>query len=368
MHKVELAVARRNGAVPLELVYQWRNNSQLLFAQYIAYRNKVGAVLYYENPPVHQINTEALTAYQRALDRIQSERQAHFLILLSPSDPVHAGGDLKETLKHLECIEVQRQGNRLPQDDTPYAWADERLHKAFELYKSVRKLAARMPVIAVCNGGVRYGGSAEIPLWADYIVGDSRSAMCFSEATIGLIPGWGGVGRLISKAGYANACYMAYTGRHVSADDLIRIGVYDAIGSNDFHTLAAAFSILSNQPLAGFKRNRGILVPIEDVMQEVRSRGNLLNFTSFFGKSPQEVSDIITARNQPLAPQSIAALNDLFRRYNEAHWNEESFIEYEMHLDARLYRDARLREGIRAALEGRVADFRNLGATGVVDQ
>ena len=157
-----------------------------------------------------------------------------FLILYGANDPVHAGGDLKESLEKLDRTlamkKEKEQGDTPPQEiDQLYDWADNRLRKGVSLHGIVRKIARHLRVVAVCGGGTRFGGSAEVPLMADYLVGDSRSGMCFSEVMIGLLPGWSGVARAIVKSGPINAQYMALTGREVKADKLKMCGIYNAV-------------------------------------------------------------------------------------------------------------------------------------------
>ena len=88
-------------------------------------------------------------------------------------------------------------------------------------------------MVGVCGGGLRFGGSAEIQLMCDVLVGDSRSGMCFSEAMIGIIPGWGGMARVLTKAGLENAEYMTKTARVVEAKQLKEIGVYNDVVTVD---------------------------------------------------------------------------------------------------------------------------------------
>ncbi|NIS62303.1 MAG: hypothetical protein GTO13_16875, partial [Proteobacteria bacterium] len=104
-----------------------------------------------------------------------------------------------------------------------------RLEKGFALYEGVRSLSEDVRIISLCGGGTRFGGSAEIALMCDYLVGDSRSGMCFSEAMIGLIPGWSGAGRTLTKAGLLNAKFMAMTSTEAKASPLREIGIYNLV-------------------------------------------------------------------------------------------------------------------------------------------
>jgi enoyl-CoA hydratase/carnithine racemase len=276
--------------------------------------------------------------------------------------------------------------------DRLFDWADSRLKKGIALHGTVRKIAQYFRVVAVCGGGTRFGGSAEIPLMADYLLGDSRSGMCFSEAMIGLIPGWAGIARTLIKAGPINAEYMAMTSKEVKADQLKGIGIYNevvhipfpfpkrqktddreadkanylkALEAHDDDTgllLLPRALIIATCPEEEVpkvdEKERFILATKENVLKEVARRKDPENYSHLWGKSLREVKDEIAAMGRPLAPQSIDALNRLLEDYDPLKFDEIQFVEREMKADARLYRDTKFRAGLVATLEQNIADYR----------
>ncbi|MBI5359897.1 MAG: enoyl-CoA hydratase/isomerase family protein [Planctomycetes bacterium] len=379
------------------VLYEWRQGDAYLFLDEVAVRGIRGAILCYNNPPVHQIGNPALDAYLQAVDAL-SGKQVKFLIMYFANDPVHAGGDLKESLKKLDSTidakkELILKGASASEIDKLYGWGDERLQKAFALYKKLRALGKSVRLISVAGGGTRFGGSAEMALAGDIIVGDSRSAMCFSESMIGLIPGWGGIGRAVSKAGMLNAKYLAMTAKECKAQELLKIGIYNAVvdvpfalprmqktdnpqadkekyiadlQKNNDETgmllLAKAFELAlcpENEIPRMKDADRPALMPEDKLHEEVNRRKNPLNYEGVCGKLLQEVKAELAQSGRPLAPQSIDALEKLFASCDMGRFNEEEFIRLEMELDALLYRDERFRAGIIAALEQKVADFRS---------
>lgn len=360
----------------------------------VSYRDRPGAVLYYDNPPVHQIHSEALDAFKDAMATVQAiAGKLKFLLFTFPADPVHAGGDLKETLAKLDAARAHHDAilaRCLPFEDAKaaidplYDWADARLQKAFDVYRQTRALSRQMRLIAVCAGGVRYGGSVEVPLWADEVVGDSRSVLCFSEAAIGLIPGWGGTGRLLAKTTILNARYMTAAAPLVTADDLGRAGVYDAVvavrhplprktqGQDPAawretlrrHTTDTLTLLLPKAlDLACRSTPRPAGKPVEltaktALAAEVARRSNPMTYAGLWGRPLDEVQAEIAQLGRPLNPASINALDRLFEEADPQGLHEEEFIRREMELDAELYRDPGLRPGIIAALTHAVADFR----------
>ncbi len=384
----------------LETLYQWEEGKAFLAVDRIEYQGAPGAVLCYYNPPVHQVGNPGLDAYLAGLDKVEAAGDARFLIFAGANDPVHAGGDLKESLEQLErTLELKKEkeaaGAPTEELDRLFEWADNRIRKGGRLHARVRSLAAYMRVVAVCGGGTRFGGSAEIPLMADYLVGDSRSGMCFSECMIGLIPGWSGVARALVKAGPLNAAYMAKTGSEVKAEDLRRIGIYNVVveissplprrgrsgdpeadkarylrdlTENDRETaslilpegLRTATCPVGEIPVIK-PEERALLGSEEQIAAEVERRKAPETYSRLWGKPLAEVREEIAGLGRPLAPQSIEALDGLLSSYDPAEFDEAEFVRREMEADSRLYRDPRFRAGLLAVLGQNVADFRDKG-------
>ena len=379
-------------------IYEWIDGDTTLVIDRVAYGDAEGAVLCYCNPPVHQVGNPGLDAYLEGLGRVSDQRgDLDFLILYGSNDPVHAGGDLKESLNRLDATHEARKekeaaGAPAEEIDRLYDWADARIEKGIALHGAVRDLARDLRVVAICGGGMRYGGSAEIPLMAGYLVGDSRSGMCFSESMIGLIPGWGGIARALVKAGPANAALMAKTGRETRAPELLRMGIYnevvevplpfprkertddpaadkarflDALAEHDRETgrrvlpegLRVATCPEEEIPVAS-PGERAEPASGEEIREEVARRKAPETYAALWEKPLKEVKEEIGRLGRPLAPQSVEALEALLRDVDPASFDERAFVRKEAEADCRLYRDPRLRSGLTATLGRTVADFR----------
>ncbi len=391
------------GMENLGSIYKWEEGRVSLYLDEILMGRKRGGVLCYYNPPVHQVGNPGLDAYHAALDRVFSEKLKDwsFLIFYGGCDPVHAGGDLKESLNRLtETIEkrkaMEKEGRPPEEIDALYAWGDKRIEKGVALYKKVRHLSQHMRTLAICGGGTRFGGSAEIALMTDVLIGDSRSGMCFSEAQIGLIPGWSGVGRAYTKAGFLNARFMASTSREVKAADLKACGIYnevvridrpfprkertddpqrdkarylqalqahnDEVGSKLAEVALELAVCPKHQIPVLMGKDRKVLATEREIEEEVSRRVDPMTYEGLWGKPLKEVQEEIKRLGRPLAPQAIEELNRLFETYPEPKFEEAKFVEDELKADSRLYRDPRFRLGIIATLEQKVADFREVHA------
>ncbi len=382
-------------------VYAWEDGRASLYLDEISYGGARGGILCYYNPPVHQVGNPGLDAYHAALEKIFENKASEwsFLIFYGGCDPVHAGGDLKESLNRLvdtieKRKELEKAGRPRGEIEALYAWGDRRIEKGVGLYKKVRQISGKMRTLAICGGGTRFGGSAEITLMTDVLIGDSRSGMCFSEAQIGLIPGWAGVGRAYTKAGMLNAKFMASTSREVKAADLKACGIYNVVvevtqafpkkertddPQRDKQRYADALQAHNDEvglllipvalelavcpshkvPTVGGK-DRKILATDREIDEEVSRRVDPMHYEGLWGKPLKEVKEEIKRLGRPLAPQSIAELKQLFEAYPESRFDEERFVEDEKKADSRLYRDPRFKQGIVATLEQKVADFREV--------
>ena len=92
-----------NGYDHTGILYEWKKDKAYLAIDSVRFRGSNGAILYYHNPPVHQIGTTALYAFHEGLDRVMEKSETlDYFIVYGPNDPVHSGGDLKESLEKLK--------------------------------------------------------------------------------------------------------------------------------------------------------------------------------------------------------------------------------------------------------------------------
>ncbi|MBW1850036.1 MAG: enoyl-CoA hydratase/isomerase family protein [Deltaproteobacteria bacterium] len=380
-------------------LFKWADDRAYLVIDKVTFNEKVGAILCYHNPPVHQIGTTGLHAFHDGLDVVfEKKDELQFLILCGANAPVHSGGDLKESLSRLKkSLEAKREmesaGASKEEIDRLFNWGESRLEKGSLLYRKIRSAAQCMRIVGVCGGGLRFGGSAEIPLMADYLIGDSRSGMCFSEALMGIIPGWGGITRVLVKSGLTNAAYMAKTAKPVFASELKAIGIYNAIveipfglpkiqntgdpasdkkkyleALEDHDDRTGALLLPAGLEWATCpeeeipsvsERDRKTLAEPDEIALEVTRRVDPDHYAHLCGKPLRDVKHEIAPLGRPLAPQSIDAIDYLLGNYDASTFDEERFIHKELRADAALYRDPRFLEGLSALLEQRVPDFRH---------
>jgi enoyl-CoA hydratase/carnithine racemase len=84
------------------------------------------------------------------------------------------------------------------------------------------------PVIAALNGHA-LGGGAEVAVAADIRVAAHDARIGFSQATLGLMPAWGGVERLARLVGRSRALLLLSSGRLLSAEQARAFGLVDEV-------------------------------------------------------------------------------------------------------------------------------------------
>jgi len=109
-----------------------------------------------------------------------------------------------------------------------------------------------IPVIAAING-VAAGGGLELALSCDFRFAADTARMGLPETNVGLIPGSGGISRLVKLVGPAKSKRLVMTGEIVLADTALAYGLIDEIVAGDEligRALAFAGQLAAKAPLA----------------------------------------------------------------------------------------------------------------------
>ena len=97
-------------------------------------------------------------------------------------------------------------------------------------FRTALDAIARLPRITIAAiAGYALGGGCELALACDFRVAADTARLGQPEILLGIIPGGGATQRLARLIGPARAKDLIVTGRHVGADEALRIGLVDRV-------------------------------------------------------------------------------------------------------------------------------------------
>jgi 3-hydroxyacyl-CoA dehydrogenase / enoyl-CoA hydratase / 3-hydroxybutyryl-CoA epimerase len=167
--------------------------------------------------PVNTMTTAWQEAFTAAVERLQKEQESIAgVILCSAKKTFFAGAELKDVLK-------------LRESDGPRFF--EELEKTKRQFRALEKLGR--PVVAVLEGAA-LGGGWELALAAHcrICLNDERIQLGLPEATLGLLPGAGGVTKHVRLLGLQAALPMLMEGKTMRPREAAQLGFLQGLAAN----------------------------------------------------------------------------------------------------------------------------------------
>jgi len=161
-----------------------------------------------ERPPMNALNVEIQDAVQVAAIEAGTRRDVSAVIVYGGEKVFAAGADIKEmqTMSYTDMVDRSAA-----------------LQAAFTAVARIPK-----PTVAAVTG-YALGGGCELALACDFRVAGDNAKFGQPEVLLGVIPGGGGTQRLSRLVGPAMAKDIIFTGRFVSAEEALRIGLVDEV-------------------------------------------------------------------------------------------------------------------------------------------
>ncbi len=172
-------------------------------------RDHVAVVTLNRPKSLNAITRRMLSEIKSVLTQIESDKKIRAVILTGGKTFFSAGVDIKE----IATIETPEDAHSL----------SEHLQRCYNKLASVQ-----IPVIAAASG-VTFGGGLELALACDFIIASDTAKFALPEINLGLMPAAGGTQRLPRLIGSARACEMMFTGRPISAQRALDIGLVNEV-------------------------------------------------------------------------------------------------------------------------------------------
>lgn len=158
---------------------------------------------------LNAFDIDMLKALASACDEVESDRSVRVVILTGEGKAFSAGGDIKAW----GGMDAPAFGH----DWVRFG------HRVFE-----RLATLRMPVVAALNGHA-LGGGLELAAAADIRLAEAQIKIGLPETSLGMVPGWSGTQRLVSRFGAQIIRRMVLGGEMFTAEAALKEGLVDAV-------------------------------------------------------------------------------------------------------------------------------------------
>src|SRR5215212_9539050 len=168
------------------------------------------AIIKIDRPEVlNALNKEVMTELSQAIDIVSIDDGIKVIVITGTGERSFcAGADIKYVV-NVDPIEAERYATFI--------------HTLLNKIENLQK-----PVIAAING-YALGGGCELALACDIRIASSNAKIGQTEVTIGIPPGWGGTQRLLRIVGPAKAKELIYTGKMITAEEAVHIGLVNRV-------------------------------------------------------------------------------------------------------------------------------------------
>ena len=161
------------------------------------------------NPPANVVNSSLLAELERTWNEVEQDPYVRVVLITGSGRFFCAGADIHE-LTHLTTIHA---GTEFSQRGQALLSRIERSDK---------------PVLAVINGTC-LGGGLELALACHMRIAADGVLLGLPEIRLGLIPGFGGTQRLPRVVGPSKAAELILTGRTLTAEEALAIGLVSRV-------------------------------------------------------------------------------------------------------------------------------------------
>jgi enoyl-CoA hydratase len=158
---------------------------------------------------LNALDEAMIAALSAAVDAIDANATVRAAILTGEGKGFCAGGDIAAWGK-LSPLEMGQH------------WVRNG-HRVFD-----RLTRLRVPLVAALNGHT-LGGGLELAATADIRIAEEQAKFGLPETGIGMVPGWSGTQRLVTRFGAAAVRRLALAGEIVTAERALQLGLIDEI-------------------------------------------------------------------------------------------------------------------------------------------
>jgi enoyl-CoA hydratase / 3-hydroxyacyl-CoA dehydrogenase len=196
-----------HGAMPVSV---GRESWKMHFVK-LEIKNKIAIITIDRPEDLNALNEQVIKELDAQFSIANENRNVETIYITGSGKAFVAGADIKLFVKNIKSHHI----------------GDIEKFTAFAqgVFKKIDESSKK--VIALVNG-LALGGGVELALCADIILALPKAQFAFPETGIGIYPGLGGTQRTSKKIGKPLAKYLILTGKMLSANEAVEIGLADA--------------------------------------------------------------------------------------------------------------------------------------------
>jgi enoyl-CoA hydratase len=157
---------------------------------------------------LNALNSILMAELSATLDEAAALNLRSLIITGAGEKAFVAGADIAE-MKDLSPLEAER-----------FSAAGKEVMNKIELFP--------VPVIAAING-YALGGGFELALACDIRLAAENAAFAFPEGSLGILPGYGGIRRIVALVGPGRAKELLFSARRLKAPEALAMGLVNSI-------------------------------------------------------------------------------------------------------------------------------------------
>lgn len=155
---------------------------------------------------LNALNLQLMRELKDALTELDNDDAVRAIVLTGNEKAFAAGADIKQMAGRtaIDMLKIDQ----------------------FSIWDGIRKI--RKPIIAAVSG-FALGGGCELAMLCDMIIASESAKFGQPEIKIGVMPGAGGTQRLARAVGKVNAMEMVLTGKFITGDEAVRMGLVNRV-------------------------------------------------------------------------------------------------------------------------------------------
>lgn len=202
--------------------------------------NHIATVTVNEPKTLNALNSQILHELSEAFDALANDKEVRVIILTGAERSFVAGANIRE-MADLNYDEAKVFGA-----------------KGASVFRKIE--TCPQPVIAAVNG-FALGGGSELALACDIRIASEKAKFGQPEVSLGITPGFSGTQRLARLVGFAKAKELIFTGKVITADEALAIGLVNQVVAPESlmdEAQAMAATIAKQAPIAVQKSKEAI--------------------------------------------------------------------------------------------------------------